>query len=94
MLVLVNIVTPDDLRDDEEYQDICADIREKMAETGNVLSMKVPREGPGCGRVFVEFETIDQAIKTKQSVDGMVFDSRTVNCQYLESDRYHQNQFD
>lgn len=100
MLVLLNIVVAEDLVDDSEYDDICADIRDKMAETGTVMSMKVPRPSkddspvPGLGRVFVEFESIEQAIRTKQVVDGMVFDSRTVQCQYLDSDKYTANQLD
>lgn len=53
------MVTPDELRDEEEYEDILDDIREECGKYGVVRSLEIPRpiEGvdvPGCGKVSIE----------------------------------------
>jgi len=49
VLYLKNIVTPDDLRSDAGYQDICADIRLEAEKFGPVVSLEVPRSRGGGG---------------------------------------------
>jgi len=50
------MVTPEELRDEEEYEDILEDIKEECNKYGVVRSVEIPRpiEGvdvPGCGKV-------------------------------------------
>jgi len=57
VLCLLNMVTPDELKDEEEYEDIIEDIREECNKYGVVRSLEIPRpiEGtyvPGCGKVL------------------------------------------
>ncbi|XP_076339937.1 splicing factor U2AF 50 kDa subunit-like isoform X2 [Tachypleus tridentatus] len=57
VLCLMNMVLPEELEDDEEYEDILEDIREECNKYGVVKSIEIPRpiEGvdvPGCGKVF------------------------------------------
>lgn len=59
VLCLLNMVTPDELRDEEEYEDILEDIREECNKYGVVRSVEIPRpiegvEVPGCGKVRVQ----------------------------------------
>lgn len=49
VLFLKNIVTPDDLRSDASYQDICTDIRLEAEKFGPVVSLEVPRSRGGGG---------------------------------------------
>lgn len=56
VLCLLNMVMPDELVDDEDYEEILEDIREECCKYGNVLSIEIPRplegvEVPGCGKV-------------------------------------------
>lgn len=56
VLCLLNMVTPDELRDEEEYEDILEDIKEECTKYGVVRSVEIPRpiegvEVPGCGKV-------------------------------------------
>lgn len=56
VLCLLNMVTPNELRDEEEYEDILEDIREECNKYGVVRSIEIPRpiegvEVPGCGKV-------------------------------------------
>lgn len=50
------MVTPEELKDEEEYEDILEDIKEECNKYGIVRSLEIPRpiEGvdvPGCGKV-------------------------------------------
>jgi len=48
VLYLKNVVTPEELNTDEQtYQEICTDIRLEGEKFGPVISMEVPRGGPG-----------------------------------------------
>jgi splicing factor U2AF subunit len=56
VLCLMNMVTPEELEDDEEYEDIMEDIKEECNKYGYVVSIEIPRpiEGvdvPGVGKV-------------------------------------------
>lgn len=60
VLCLLNMVTPDELKDEEEYEDILEDIKEECNKYGVVRSVEIPRpiEGvdvPGCGKVRRHF---------------------------------------
>ena len=60
VLCLMNMVDPDELKDDEEYEDILEDIREECAKYGDVRSLEIPRpidgvEVPGLGKVYFIF---------------------------------------
>ena len=57
------MVTPEELRDEEEYEDILEDIKEECNKYGVVRSVEIPRpiEGvdvPGCGKVGLMILTI------------------------------------
>lgn len=62
VLCLLNMVTPDELRDEEEYEDILEDIKEECNKYGVVRSVEIPRpiegvEVPGCGKVSIHTHT-------------------------------------
>lgn len=53
---MLNMVTIDELKDDDEYEDIYEDIKEECSKYGVVRSLEIPRpvdgiEVPGCGKV-------------------------------------------
>jgi splicing factor U2AF subunit len=63
----MNMVTPEELRDEEEYEDIQEDIKEECGKYGVVRSLEIPRpiEGvdvPGCGKVIISFVALFVAI--------------------------------
>lgn len=98
VLCLLNMVTPDELRDEEEYEDILDDIREECGKYGVVRSLEIPRpiEGvdvPGCGKVFVEFNSIVDCQKAQQSLTGRKFNNRVVVTSYFDPDKYHRREF-
>lgn len=56
VLCLLNMVMPEELVDEEDYEEILEDIREECCKYGSVRSIEIPRpvdgvEVPGCGKV-------------------------------------------
>ena len=43
VLCLLNMVVPEELADEEEYEDILEDIREECSKYGEVRSLEIPR---------------------------------------------------
>jgi len=98
VLCLLNMVTADELRDEEEYEDILEDIKEECNKYGVVRSVEIPRpiegvEVPGCGKVFVEFNSIVDCQKAQQALTGRKFSDRVVVTSYFDPDKYHRREF-
>lgn len=54
------MLTPDELEDKEDYEDILYDIRHECNKYGEIRSLEIPQpiEGidvPGCGKVIIFF---------------------------------------
>ncbi|CAF3066464.1 unnamed protein product [Rotaria sp. Silwood2] len=98
VLCLLNMVTEEELRDDEEYEDIMEDVREECGKYGLVKSLEIPRpiqgvDVPGVGKIFVEFTSISECQKAQQALTGRKFANRVVVTSYYEPDRYHRREF-
>lgn len=83
VLQMLNMVTPDELVDDGEFEEIVEDIREECGKYGSVLDVKIPRpilteSGKidqkasealeDLGKVFVMYETVDDTKKAMMSI--------------------------
>lgn len=58
VLCLLNMVVPEELADDQDYQEILEDVRAECCKYGGVRSIEIPRpvdgvEVPGCGKVNI-----------------------------------------
>jgi len=98
VLCLMNMVTPDELVDEEEYEDILEDVRQECGRYGSVKSMEIPRpihgvEVPGCGKIFIEFNSIVDCQKAQQALTGRKFSNRVVVTSYIDPDKYHRRDF-
>lgn len=98
VLCLMNMVVPEELVDDDEYEDIMEDIREECSKYGHVRSMEIPRpiEGvdvPGLGKIFIEYSTSNDCQRAQQSLAGRKFSNRVVVTSYFDLDRYHRREF-
>ncbi|XP_004346153.1 splicing factor u2af large subunit [Capsaspora owczarzaki ATCC 30864] len=95
---LLNMVTPEELMDPEEYQDIVDDIREECSKYGEVVSVAIPRPVPGrevsgVGKVYVEFSNVDHAYQALQALSGRKFASRIVVTSFYGLDAYRRSEF-
>lgn len=98
VLCLMNMVTPEELVDEEEYEDIVEDIREECLKYGTVRSIEIPRpiqgvEVPGLGKVFVEFSSPSEASTAQTNLAGRKFASRVVVTTFIDPDKFHRRDF-
>ncbi|XP_064456616.1 splicing factor U2AF 50 kDa subunit-like isoform X2 [Ornithodoros turicata] len=98
VLCLMNLVCPEELKDEEEYEEILEDIHEECNKYGVVKSIEIPRpiegvEVPGCGKAFVEFNSVIDCQKAQQALTGRKFSNRVVVTSYFDPDKYHRREF-
>ncbi|KAL0151096.1 hypothetical protein M9458_053609, partial [Cirrhinus mrigala] len=98
VLCLLNMVMPEELLDDEDYEEILEDIREECCKYGTVRSIEIPRpvngvEVPGCGKIFVEYVSAAECQKAMQALTGRKFANRVVVTKYYDPDMYHRHEF-
>ncbi|TGZ79132.1 hypothetical protein EX30DRAFT_382725 [Ascodesmis nigricans] len=99
VLQLLNMVTPEELMDNEEYEEICEDIREECSKYGKLVDMKIPRPGGGSkqvvgvGKIFVRFEDVEAANAALKALAGRKFADRTVVCTYFSEENYEVGAF-
>ncbi|RDW78153.1 U2 snRNP auxilliary factor [Coleophoma crateriformis] len=89
VLQLLNMVTAEELIDNDDYEEICEDVKEECEKYGKVLDMKVPRpsggsrQSNGVGKIFVKFDTPESAGKALRTLAGRKFADRTVVVTYF-----------
>ncbi|KAL4694020.1 hypothetical protein H8959_013285 [Pygathrix nigripes] len=98
VLCLMNMVLPEELLDDEEYEEIVEDVRDECSKYGLVKSIEIPRpvdgvEVPGWGKIFVEFTSVFDCQKAMQGLTGHKFANRVVVTKYCDPDSYHRRDF-
>jgi splicing factor U2AF subunit len=101
VLQLMNMVTIDELEDDEEYQDIVEDVKSECSRYGNIIDLYIPRPSSdqsvtvkGLGRIFIEYETTDQAATAAKALTGRKFSDRIVMTAYYPEDLFHSRKFE
>lgn len=93
VIILKNMVTVEELQDDQEFGDICEDVKEECSQHGKVLSVLIPRVKENypkqCeGSVFVEFELPEVARAAALSLSGRKFAGRTVDVDYFDETKF------
>lgn len=98
ILCLMNMVTPEELLDDEDYDEIFDDIRDECSKFGRIRSLNIPRPSsdhqvPGIGKVFIEFATSNEAKTASEALAGRKFASRVVVTSYYDPEKYYRSDF-
>ncbi len=89
ILVLHNMITYEDLASEEEYADLCLDIKGECEKLANLVSLKVPKKGePGTLKVFLEYATVADAIQAEKNLNGREFGSSIVKVSFLSENDY------
>ncbi|KAF2151712.1 hypothetical protein K461DRAFT_268846 [Myriangium duriaei CBS 260.36] len=96
VLCLHNMVTAEELMDDDEYEDaeILEDVKEECVKFGQVLDMKIPRpsggskQSEGVGKIYVKFDSPDTANTALRALAGRRFAERTVVVSYFAEDYF------
>ena len=97
VLLMLNMVTPDDLVDDEEYAEIVEDVRSEVSKYGPVEDVRIPRpahgrghhpsdQANGVGRVYVKFVDSTAAAAGMKALAGRSFAGRSIIATLLGED--------
>ena len=86
---LKNMLSPQDLENEEEYQDIMEDTKEECSQFGALKSVIIPKKGEvGATKIFLEYMTTDDAAKAIQGLAGRTFDGRKVTAMYFDETKF------
>ncbi|RGP64939.1 hypothetical protein FLONG3_9407 [Fusarium longipes] len=94
VLQLLNMVTAEELLDNDDYEEICEDVREECSKYGKILDVKVPRptggsrQSAGVGKIFVKYESAEDTTKALQALAGRKFADRTVVTTYFPEENF------
>ncbi|KAB8276547.1 hypothetical protein BDV30DRAFT_206271 [Aspergillus minisclerotigenes] len=97
VLQLLNMVTPEELMDNDDYDEICDDVREECAKYGQVVELKIPRpsggsrQSPGVGKIFVKFDSVESTTNALKALAGRKFSDRTVVTTYFSEENFDVN---
>jgi len=97
VVCFLQMVTSEDLIDDTEYKGICEDVRDEASKHGKVIDIVVPRPASGrkvagIGKVFVQMDSLDAALKVKNALEGRQFLGRTVLATFFNKEKFIQRQ--
>ena len=99
VLCLTQLVSIDELRDDQEFEDIYQDIRDECGKFGAIVNLVIPRpnskgeEVPGLGKAFVEYVDTQSSMKAKAALNGRGFGGNIVRAVYYSEDKFTQGEF-
>ncbi|KAK3393185.1 hypothetical protein B0H63DRAFT_457689 [Podospora didyma] len=94
VLQLLNMVTPEELMDNDDYEEIRDDIQEECEKFGKIISLKIPRpvggsrQSAGVGKIFIKFENSEVATKALRALAGRKFADRTVVTTYFPEENF------
>mmetsp|Transcript_37308 Transcript_37308/g.42622 ORF Transcript_37308/g.42622 Transcript_37308/m.42622 type:complete len:360 (-) Transcript_37308:89-1168(-) len=91
---LRNMVTMEDLSNEQEYNDVLEDIHEECSQFGQLVSVHIPRSNEkGATKIYLEYNSLEDANKTIQNLAGRTFDGRFVEANYFEEQKYLKREF-
>lgn len=86
---LKHMLSPQDLENEEEYQDIMEDTKEECSQFGALKSVVIPKAGQvGATKIFLEYMTTDDAGKAIEGLAGRTFDGRKVTATYFDETKF------
>jgi len=91
VLLLLNMVTANELINDEEYEDIRDDVREECSKFGIVEDVVIPRPSDntaGVGSIFVLFKAPSMAGGAVQALNGRSFNNNVVEATYYSETKF------
>ncbi|CAH0476823.1 unnamed protein product [Peronospora belbahrii] len=95
VLKMANMVSVDELKDDEEYADLAEDVEEECKRFGNVTRLEIPRpkdgeEVPGLGCIYVCFGKEEDAASALKALNGRKFGGNIVKVTYFPVDKFEK----
>ncbi|KAI8017079.1 Splicing factor U2af large subunit B [Camellia lanceoleosa] len=100
VLCLTQAVSVDELKDDEDYEDILEDMKTECGKFGTLVNVVIPRPNPngeptpGLGKVFLEYVDVVSATKARQGLNGRKFDGNQVVAVFYPENKFSQGDYE
>uniref|UniRef100_A0A5B7BXP2 Splicing factor U2af large subunit n=1 Tax=Davidia involucrata TaxID=16924 RepID=A0A5B7BXP2_DAVIN len=100
VLCLTQVVSADELGDDDNYEDILEDMRTECGKFGTIVNVVIPRPktngepSPGVGKVFLEYVDVDGATKARMGLNGRKFGGNQVVAVFYPENKFSQGEYD
>ncbi|KAI5953965.1 hypothetical protein CANMA_004804 [Candida margitis] len=100
---LLNAVSLKDLKDDSNVRFLYNDMKNEASQFGTVVSIKIPLPAndftpglqqlnvSGLGKIFIEFDDENSALKAIMELSGRSYNDRTVLATYFDYEDYKRN---
>ena len=93
VVCLKQMLTAQDLTDDDEYNEILEDTRDECSSFGTLKNIVIPRTGPGATKIFLEYMTVEDAAKAIGGLAGRTFDGRKVEAEYFDQVKFSNDDY-
>ena len=98
VLCLLNIVLPEEVDDDNRYQNLIDSVTTECQKYGTVANVVIPRnipgnEMPGVGKVFVEYSSAQDSLVAHNALTGQQFNNRTIATSFFNLQKYQRQEF-
>ncbi|XP_073129947.1 splicing factor U2af large subunit A-like isoform X2 [Henckelia pumila] len=98
VVCLTEAVNADELKNDDDYEDILYDMRNECAKFGTLVNVVIPRPLPnmepsGVGKVFLEYADTEGASRARQGLNGRKFDTNSVVAMFYPEDKFSQGDY-
>ncbi|CAK9138780.1 unnamed protein product, partial [Ilex paraguariensis] len=101
VLCLSYVVTADELKDDEDYDDILENMRTECGKFGTLVNVVIPRPNlngetaPGVGKVFLEYGDVETSTKARSGLNGRKFGgSQVLAVFYPKKNKFSEGDYD
>ncbi|KAI6834634.1 hypothetical protein KC332_g2558 [Hortaea werneckii] len=97
VICLMNMITPEELMDANEADEILDDVKDECAKYGNMLDVKMPRpssgnrQNNGIGKIYIKYEQPESAQKALAALAGRKFADRTVVVTFFGEEYFDVN---
>ncbi|KAG7361526.1 RNA recognition motif containing protein [Nitzschia inconspicua] len=94
ILVLLNMVTDEDLQTDEDYNGLKEEVEEEVAKYGTLVSIQIPRRAIGSiepsavRKIFLEYATVQDAANAEKELSGRQFGPNVVKASFFDEQEY------
>jgi len=93
ILVLLNMVTDDDLCNDEDHEDLLEEVKAECQNLGNLLSIQIPRPTDPVApsavkKIFIEYDTVEDSANAERELSGRKFGASIVTTSFFSEEDY------
>lgn len=98
VLVLHNMVTDDDLANDDDYQGLMEEVRDECAKFGQLLNIKIPRPGDAniapsaIRKIYLQYASVGDAQAAEKELAGRQFGNSIVETSYFAEQDFASGQ--